>query len=130
MAGSSTKFSARILIERFAATLILLLIAVWLGVNLVKSPSQFFQSSVIGLSNGVLYALIALGYKPQEAARAISAAQGDDVATSEELIRRALAAEVTDIVEGLGRHRQAVGVRGKHRASVRGEAERGRSGER
>jgi branched-chain amino acid transport system permease protein len=62
MAGSSTKFSARILIERFAATLILLLIAVWLGVNLVKSPSQFFQSSVIGLSNGVLYALIALGY--------------------------------------------------------------------
>jgi Holliday junction DNA helicase RuvA len=35
-------------------------------------------------------ALIALGYKPQEAARAISAAQGDDVATSEELIRRAL----------------------------------------
>jgi branched-chain amino acid transport system permease protein len=62
MAGSSAKFSARILIERFAATLILLLIAVWLGVNLVKSPSQFFQSSVIGLSNGVLYALIALGY--------------------------------------------------------------------
>lgn len=62
MASSSTKFSARILIERFAATLILLLIAVWLGVNLVKSPSQFFQSSVIGLSNGVLYALIALGY--------------------------------------------------------------------
>jgi Holliday junction DNA helicase RuvA len=35
-------------------------------------------------------ALIALGYKPQEAARAISAAQGDDEATSEELIRRAL----------------------------------------
>ncbi len=62
MAGNSVKFSARILIERFAATLILLLIAVWLGVNLVKSPSQFFQSSVIGLSNGVLYALIALGY--------------------------------------------------------------------
>ena len=62
MAGSSAKFSARILIERFAATLILLLIAVWLGVNLIKSPSQFFQSSVIGLSNGVLYALIALGY--------------------------------------------------------------------
>jgi Holliday junction DNA helicase RuvA len=35
-------------------------------------------------------ALIALGYKPQEAARAISAAQGDDESTSEELIRRAL----------------------------------------
>lgn len=62
MAGNSAKFSARILIERFSATLILLLIAAWLGVNLIKSPSQFFQSSVIGLSNGVLYALIALGY--------------------------------------------------------------------
>lgn len=35
-------------------------------------------------------ALIALGYKPQEAARAISAAQADGVETSEELIRRAL----------------------------------------
>ena len=35
-------------------------------------------------------ALIALGYKPQEAARAISAAQTDPDDTSEELIRRAL----------------------------------------
>jgi len=35
-------------------------------------------------------ALIALGYKPQEAARAVSAALDDDVLGSEELIRRAL----------------------------------------
>ena len=28
----------------------------------MKSPTQFFQASVIGISNGVLYALIALGY--------------------------------------------------------------------
>ncbi len=35
-------------------------------------------------------ALIALGYKPQEAARAVSAALDDDVLESEELIRRAL----------------------------------------
>ena len=62
MASSSNRFSARLIIERFSATLILLLVAVWLGVNLVKSPSQFFQASVIGISNGVLYALIALGY--------------------------------------------------------------------
>lgn len=34
----------------------------WLGINFVKSPAQFFQVSLIGLSNGVLYALIALGY--------------------------------------------------------------------
>ena len=62
MARSSSKFSARLLIERFFASLILLLVAFWLGVNLIKSPSQFFQASVIGISNGVLYALIALGY--------------------------------------------------------------------
>ena len=35
-------------------------------------------------------ALIALGYKPQEAARAVSAALDDEVLESEELIRRAL----------------------------------------
>lgn len=62
MARSSSSFSTRVIIERFAASLILLLISAWLIINLFKSPSQFFQSSVIGLSNGVLYALIALGY--------------------------------------------------------------------
>jgi Holliday junction DNA helicase RuvA len=35
-------------------------------------------------------ALIALGYKPQEAARAVSAALDDEIRESEELIRRAL----------------------------------------
>jgi hypothetical protein len=54
MARSSNRFSARLIIERFSATLILVLVAVWLGVNLIKSPSQFFQASVIGISNGVL----------------------------------------------------------------------------
>jgi branched-chain amino acid transport system permease protein len=34
----------------------------WLLINFMKSPTQFFQASVIGISNGVLYALIALGY--------------------------------------------------------------------
>jgi branched-chain amino acid transport system permease protein len=62
MARRSTSFSPRVFVERFAASLILLLISAWLIINLFKSPSQFFQSSVIGLSNGVLYALIALGY--------------------------------------------------------------------
>jgi branched-chain amino acid transport system permease protein len=59
---ASARFSSRVIFERSAATFIILLVSIWLGVNLVKSPSQFFQSSVIGLSNGVLYALIALGY--------------------------------------------------------------------
>jgi len=35
-------------------------------------------------------ALVALGYKPQEASKAVAAANEDDVASSEELIRRAL----------------------------------------
>ena len=62
MAKGSTQFSARLLIERAAASVIIGLVFFWLAVNLLKSPSQFFQASVIGLSNGVLYALIALGY--------------------------------------------------------------------
>jgi len=40
-------------------------------------------------------ALIALGYKPQEAARAVSAVNGDEVESSEELIRRALKSMVS-----------------------------------
>jgi branched-chain amino acid transport system permease protein len=59
---ASARFSSRVIFEKSAATFIILLVSIWLGVNLVKSPSQFFQSSVIGISNGVLYALIALGY--------------------------------------------------------------------
>ena len=62
MAKSSARFSARLLIERVAASVIIGLVFFWLAVNLLKSPSQFFQASVIGISNGVLYALIALGY--------------------------------------------------------------------
>ena len=42
--------------------LILLGIAVWLGVNLVNDPAQFMTVAFVGLRNGALYALIALGY--------------------------------------------------------------------
>lgn len=38
------------------------LIFLWLAVNLVKSPTQFAQVGLLGLRNGLLYALIALGY--------------------------------------------------------------------
>lgn len=62
MGNSSKRFSTRILIERITASLIIALVLFWLALNFIKSPSQFFQSSVIGISNGVLYALIALGY--------------------------------------------------------------------
>lgn len=37
-------------------------LAIWIIWNLVSSPTQTLQASVFGLSNGVLYALIALGY--------------------------------------------------------------------
>jgi branched-chain amino acid transport system permease protein len=53
---------ARALAGRGIGYLILAGAAVWLAVNFVHSPAQFMQSAVIGFGNGVLYALIALGY--------------------------------------------------------------------
>jgi branched-chain amino acid transport system permease protein len=38
------------------------MLVLWLGVNFVKSPSYFFTISFIGLTNGSVYALVALGY--------------------------------------------------------------------
>lgn len=62
MATGNKRIARRIFLERISATLILAGLLVWLLTNFFKSPSQFFQASIIGLSNGVLYALIALGY--------------------------------------------------------------------
>ena len=39
-----------------------LLVLAWLGVNLSKSPDTFFRVLLIGISQGALYALVALGY--------------------------------------------------------------------
>ena len=41
----------------FVAALLL-----WLGINLVKAPSDFFEILLIGLTTGCVYALVALGY--------------------------------------------------------------------
>src|SRR5918996_2158432 len=38
------------------------LIVFWLGANLVNDPSEFFNVAFIGLTNGAVYALVALGY--------------------------------------------------------------------
>ena len=38
------------------------LVVAWLVVNLVQAPEQFFRVFLIGLTNGALYALVALGY--------------------------------------------------------------------
>jgi branched-chain amino acid transport system permease protein len=37
-------------------------LGIWLAVNLVKTPSDFFQILLIGLTTGCVYALVALGY--------------------------------------------------------------------
>jgi branched-chain amino acid transport system permease protein len=34
----------------------------WLGANLINDPSEFFNVGFIGLTNGCVYALVALGY--------------------------------------------------------------------
>ncbi|MGH2921607.1 MAG: branched-chain amino acid ABC transporter permease [Gaiellaceae bacterium] len=39
-----------------------LLVILWLGVNLVKEPAEFYRLFLIGLTNGAVYGLVALGY--------------------------------------------------------------------
>jgi branched-chain amino acid transport system permease protein len=39
-----------------------LLIVFWLVVNLIKTPGDFFEVTSIGITNGCVYALVALGY--------------------------------------------------------------------
>ena len=43
-------------------SLFVLAIVFWLVVNLIKNPSDFFEVTSIGLTNGCVYALVALGY--------------------------------------------------------------------
>jgi branched-chain amino acid transport system permease protein len=50
------------LIERGLSYVVLGLIVVWVVANLVESPSRFVGSALVGLQNGLLYALVALGY--------------------------------------------------------------------
>ena len=38
------------------------LVAVWLIVNFVKGPAEFINVGLIGLTNGAIYGLVALGY--------------------------------------------------------------------
>jgi branched-chain amino acid transport system permease protein len=60
--GYQARLERRRLFELSLSSIATLGILFWLGINFAKSPSQFFQASLIGLSNGVLYGLIALGY--------------------------------------------------------------------
>jgi branched-chain amino acid transport system permease protein len=38
------------------------LVLLWLGVNFVKTPREFYSLFLIGLTNGAVYGLVALGY--------------------------------------------------------------------
>src|SRR3954451_1305875 len=49
-------------LNRVLTIALLTLVAAWLIVNLVQAPSQFGSVTLIGLTNGCLYVLIALGY--------------------------------------------------------------------
>jgi branched-chain amino acid transport system permease protein len=44
------------------ATALLAVLIVWLAVNFEQGPAYFFTISFIGLTNGAVYALVALGY--------------------------------------------------------------------
>lgn len=64
MANSSYKArqARRRVIESTTGLILLAATLGWLVLNFFKSPTQFAQVTLIGLSNGILYALIALGY--------------------------------------------------------------------
>jgi branched-chain amino acid transport system permease protein len=49
-------------VERATSYIVVAALVVWIAANLIKSPSQFFAAFLIGINNGTLYALIALGY--------------------------------------------------------------------
>src|SRR5947209_2299993 len=48
--------------SRALGALLVLVVLAWLGVNLVKTPNDFGRVLLIGVSQGALYALVALGY--------------------------------------------------------------------
>ena len=59
---SRASVSVSKLLQRASVVLIGLGVAWWLGVNFINDPAQFGTVAILGLNNGALYALIALGY--------------------------------------------------------------------
>jgi branched-chain amino acid transport system permease protein len=53
--------ASNVVVPAIGLTLVALVVA-WLGINLAKDWDQFFRIFLIGVTNGALYALIALGY--------------------------------------------------------------------
>jgi branched-chain amino acid transport system permease protein len=64
--GTTMSRKARIrlgpVVERILGYAVLGLFVVWVVWNLVSDPDRFLGSALVGLQNGMLYALIALGY--------------------------------------------------------------------
>ena len=56
------RYAARINVVNLIALSLVALVAIWLVINFFKSPSQFFEVTLIGITNGCIYALVALGY--------------------------------------------------------------------
>ena len=56
------RYAARINVVNVIGLALVAIVAIWLVVNFFKSPSQFFEVSLIGITNGCIYALVALGY--------------------------------------------------------------------
>ena len=54
--------SHRLSVVSVIGLLLVALVVFWLIVNLIKDPSLFFQVTLIGITNGCIYALVALGY--------------------------------------------------------------------
>jgi branched-chain amino acid transport system permease protein len=50
------------IVKRVVGTLLVAVVVAWLIVNLIKAPSDFGRVFLIGISQGSLYALVALGY--------------------------------------------------------------------
>ena len=49
-------------LNRIFTILLLGVLAVWLLVNFVKAPDQFLSVTLVGITQGAIYALVALGY--------------------------------------------------------------------
>ena len=49
-------------IETIGAIIVGALLTLWIIANIIESPVQFSQAAIAGLRNGLIYALIALGY--------------------------------------------------------------------
>jgi branched-chain amino acid transport system permease protein len=66
MAVGGTKVKTRVrlgpIVERVLGYVVVALVLVWVVANIVADPDRFIGSLLVGLQNGLLYALIALGY--------------------------------------------------------------------